>query len=335
MGGSDTILVTGGAGYVGSHVCRKLLERGYRVRALDSFLYGDKGLAQVRDNPDLELLYGDICDADDVANSVKGCKAVVALAALVGDAACDIDPEEAIAVNFRSTKLLIDECKRNHVRRLVFASSCSVYGANGTEMVTEDSPLHPVSLYARTRIMSEELLAAEHGDVDIINLRLATVCGVSPRMRFDLMVNTITARAAIDGKVQILGPKQWRPHLHVQDAAEAFVRAVTAEEHTGVATYNVGNNNQNFTIGQIADKVTGVLPNVEVEYTEANGDRRSYRVSFDRIRERLGFTPRYCVDDAIREVLDSLQSGSISDYRAPVYHNVKYLQANGVRRATA
>jgi nucleoside-diphosphate-sugar epimerase len=202
-------------------------------------------------------------------------------------------------------------------------------------MVTEDSPLHPVSLYARTRIMSEELLDAEHGDVDIVNLRLATVCGVSPRMRFDLMVNTITARAAIDGKVQILGPNQWRPHLHVQDAAEAFVRAVAAEGHKGVATYNVGNNDQNFTIGEIAEKVTELLPGTQVEYTEANGDRRSYRVSFDRIRESIGFEPSFCVDDAIREVLTTLQSGSIGDYKAPVYHNVKYLQANGVRRASA
>lgn len=334
MGGADTILVTGGAGYVGSHVCRKLLGRGYRVRVLDSFLYGDKGLAEIRDNPDLELLYGDICNVDDVRNSVRGCKGVIALAALVGDAACDIDPEEAIAVNFRSTKIMIDQCKREGVERLVFASSCSVYGANGTDLVTEDSPLHPVSLYARTRIMSEDLLQAERGDVDVINLRLATVCGVSPRMRFDLMVNTITARAAVDGKVQILGPKQWRPHLHVQDAAEAFVCAVSAKTKDGVSTFNVGNNDQNFTIGEIAEKVTGVLPETEVEYTDANGDRRSYRVSFDRIRERLGFSPSLGVDDAIREVLSALSSGTISDYRAPVYHNVKYLQANGVRRAS-
>jgi len=333
--GGDTILVTGGAGYVGSHVCRKLLGRGYRVRVLDSFLYGDRGLAEIREDPNLELRYGDICSIEDVSSSVAGCRGVIALAALVGDAACDIDPEDTVAVNFRSTKIMIDECKRHRVDRLVFASSCSVYGANGTDTVTEDSPLHPVSLYARTRIMSEELLEAEHDDVDVINLRLATVCGVSPRMRFDLMVNTITARAAIDGKVQILGPKQWRPHLHVQDAAEAFVRAVEARERKGVATFNVGTNSQNFTIGEIADKVTEMLPNTEVEYSEMNGDRRSYRVSFDRIRDALGFSPAYGVDDAIREVLTALNSGSIADYKAPVYHNVKYLQANGVRRATA
>jgi nucleoside-diphosphate-sugar epimerase len=155
--------------------------------------------------------------------------------------------------------------------------------------------------------MSEELLFNERGDVDVINLRLATVCGVSPRMRFDLMVNTITARAAIDGKVQIMGPNQWRPHLHVQDAAEAFVCAVETEERAGVATFNVGNNNQNFTIGEIAEKVTEVLPKTEVEYSDGNGDRRSYRVSFDRIRERLGFTPSFCVDDAIRESAERSQ----------------------------
>ncbi len=329
----DTVLVTGGAGYVGSHLTRKLLDRGHRVRVLDNFLYGDRGLSEVRHHPLLELRYGDICNPQDVEDAVRGCRGVIALAALVGDAACEVDPEEAMAINFRSSRLMVETCRQQKVERLVFASSCSVYGANGSNMLTEESHLNPVSLYARTRIMSEEILAQERGDVDIVILRLATVCGLSHRMRFDLMVNTITAHAVIDGKIKIIGPGQWRPHLHVQDAAEAFRRAVEVERRPAVTVFNVGDNSQNFTIAEIAAKVMEALPGTDVEYSEGNGDRRSYRVSFDRIRDQLGFTSSHCVEDAIREVSDLLHGDAIPDYKAPVYHNVKYLQANGVRRA--
>jgi nucleoside-diphosphate-sugar epimerase len=330
---ADTVLVTGGAGYVGSHLTRKLLARGHRVRVLDNFLYGDRGLADVRHHAQLEIRYGDICNPHDVHDAVRGCRAVVALAALVGDAACEIDPEEAVAINFRSSRLLVEACRQKAVERLVFASSCSVYGASGNCVLTEDSHLNPVSLYARTRIMSEEVLAQERGGVDIVILRLATVCGLSHRMRFDLMVNTITAHAVIDGRIKIVGPSQWRPHVHVQDAAEAFTRAVEAERRPGVGVYNVGDNSQNFTIGEIATKVTEALPGTSVETSDGSHDRRSYRVSFDRIANDLGFGATFRVEDAIREVAELLQGGGIPDYNSAVYHNVKYLRANGVRRA--
>ena len=334
---NDLVLVTGGAGYVGTHLTRQLLENGCRVRVLDKFLYGDHGLADVRHHPRLEVQIGDVCNLRDVAHAVQGARAVVALAALVGDPACEVDPREALIVNFESTRSLLDASRAAGIERFVFASSCSVYGANGHELLHEDSHLNPVSLYARTRIMSEEVLLQECGPVEVIILRLSTVCGVSSRMRFDLMVNAITAHAVMDQRVHITGVDQWRPHLHVQDAAAAFALAVRAP--AGVARggiFNVGHESQNFTIGEIAEKVVRTLPDTVVEYANGTGDRRSYRVSFARIRETLGFVPKFTVDDAIAEVRSVLAAGGIPDYQDEVYHNVKWLRrAKSVRQCAA
>ncbi|HEX7408175.1 MAG TPA: NAD(P)-dependent oxidoreductase [Candidatus Binatia bacterium] len=332
----NVVLVTGGAGYIGSHLVRKLLQRGYHVRVLDKFLYGEHGVAELRGDPNVELRYGDICNIRDVVQAVNGVRAVVALAALVGDAACDLDPREALTTNFESTRCLLESCREAGVQRLVFASSCSVYGANGNDLLHEGSHLNPVSLYARTRIMSEEVLLQERGPVEIVILRLSTVCGLSRRMRFDLMVNTITARASVEGRVRVVGASQWRPHIHVQDAAEAFLLAV--ESPSAVVAdeiFNVGAESLNFTVGQVADKVAEQIPGTVIEYFDHIEDRRSYRVAFDRIREKLGFVPGRNIDDAIREVRTVLQTGEVRNYADEVYHNVKSLQRNSRQRAHA
>lgn len=330
----DVVLVTGGAGYVGSHLTRKLLGRGYRVRVLDNFLYGNEGLHDLRKGEDLELIEGDICDERAMSSAVAGVRGVIALAALVGDGACDLDPERTMAINYDSTKQTITACRRAGVQRLVFASSCSVYGANGQSLLAEDSHLNPVSLYARTRLMSEELLLRESGETEVVILRLATVCGVSERMRFDLMVNTMTACAAVQNVIRVSGADQWRPHLHVQDAAEAFMLAFE-KKGVGGQIFNVGSDDQNFTIGETAEKVAAQVPGVSVEPMVNGSDRRSYRVSFERIRAMLGFKARFTVDDAIKEVSSLLLSGQINDFREERFHNLKWLSANGYRQQGA
>lgn len=323
----DLVLVTGGAGYVGSHLTRKLLARGHRVRVLDNFVYGSHGLEEVMDHPDLELQSGDICDDRALARATKGARAAVALAAIVGDAACDLEPARTMAINYESTRQLLDACRASKVERLVFASSCSVYGANGNDVIHERSQLNPVSLYARTRIMSEELLLAQ-SDVDVLILRLATVCGVSPRMRFDLMVNTMTACATAQGAIRVSGAKQWRPHLHVQDAAGAFLAAVEAGR-TREKTFNVGSDDQNYTVGEVAERVAQQYPGTQIEYAPNGHDLRSYRVAFDRIRESLPFRAARTVDDAIAEVGGLMASGQVADFRHDQFHNAKWLSASG------
>lgn len=326
---AKTVLVTGGAGYVGSHLTRKLLDRGHRVRVLDRCLYGDSGLQEIRNNPQLEFHCGNICNPDDLNTAAQGCGTVVALAARVGDAACDLDPEQTLEVNYRSTHLMLDACHRHGVERLVFASSCSVYGANGHALLTEDSHMNPVSLYAKTRIMSEEAIDDGRGDLDVVVLRLATVCGLSPRMRFDLMVNAITAHAAVERRIRIMGADQWRPHIHVQDAAEAFLCAVEIDRRMGMGVFNVGSNELNFTIREVAAKVLEALPETAVDFVETHDDPRSYRVSFDRIHREMGFVPEFRVEDAIDEIRRTLRAGFVDDYQAPIYHNAKWLSGNG------
>ena len=259
---------------------------------------------------------------------------MIALAALVGDAACDLHPERSMAINYESTRATLSACQEAGVQRLVFASSCSVYGANGNDLLREDSHLNPVSLYARTRLMSEDLLLRKARWVEVVILRLATVCGVSPRMRFDLMVNTMTACAAAQGAIRVSGAAQWRPHVHVQDAAEAFALALEARDAVG-GIFNVGSDEQNFTVGEVAEKVAGHVAGVRVEHSPNGGDARSYRVSFERICGVLGFRTTRTVDDAIKEVEQLLASGTVRDFTNPRFHNAKWLSTNGKHQGVA
>jgi len=325
---ADQVLVTGGAGYIGSHLVRQLLDRGFRVRVLEKFLYGDAGLRELEGEANLEIRSGDICSRRDMQSAVKDVRAVIALAALVGDPACELDHDETMRTNFESTRTLLETSKEAGVRRLVFASSCSVYGANGSNILDESSWLNPVSLYARTRIMSEELLVEQRGILETVILRLSTVCGWSPRMRFDLMVNTITARAVVDHAIRVVGPTQWRPHIHVQDAATAFLRAAIDAPATAAQgdIYNTGGETQNFTVGEVAAKVVAQVPETSVTYSDQVDDLRSYKVGFTRIRERLGFTPSLGVDDAIREVRENLEKGVVTDCNDDIYSNLKSMR---------
>jgi nucleoside-diphosphate-sugar epimerase len=320
------VLVTGGAGYVGSWLVRRLLEREYRVRVLDGFLYGDHGLRDVQDHPRLELIEGDIRHVGTVTRAAKNVSGVIALAALVGDAACDLDPEETVGINYDSVRVLADVCRRHEVPRLVFASSCSVYGANSELVLNEGSWLNPVSLYARTRILSEEALLRDEA-LGVVILRLATVFGLSFRMRFDLLVNTLTLHAAANGKMNVFGGNQWRPNLHVQDAADAFVAALEAPaERVNRGIFNVGANENNHTILEVAEKVRKFLPNSGLEIKGDQVDARDYRVSFDKIHQVMGFKPRFRVEDGIREIADALASGRIRNPFADVYHNYRHLK---------
>jgi nucleoside-diphosphate-sugar epimerase len=323
-----TILVTGGAGFIGSHLVRLLLERGYRVRVLDNFAYGAAGLATVREHPRLEILNGDICDMKAVARGVRNTHGVIALAAIVGDPACNLDPEETVNFNYQSTKILKEACTFYGVRRLVFASSCSVYGANSNGLLTERSSLNPVSLYARTRILSESILFDREGDVEPVVLRLATVFGASPRMRFDLVVNTLTARAVVDGKVTIFGGNQWRPHVHCHDAARAFVLALAAPaDAVAGEVFNVGGSDLNMRILDLGKLVASTVGGaVEVVIGDNARDPRDYQVGFEKIRKTLGFVPERSLQDGIREVADAIRaSRALQSYQDPVYHNVHAL----------
>jgi len=327
-GGQDRhVLVTGGAGYIGSHLTRLLLARGYQVRVLDRFDYGHSGLVGLK-HPRLEVLRGDICNSRDLSRAVHGTSGVIALAAIVGDPACNLDPEETINLNYSATKILVDACSLYDVRRLVFASSCSVYGANGDALLRETSRLNPVSLYARTRVLSENILFDRRGDVEPVVLRLSTVFGLSPRMRFDLVVNTLTAQAVVDRRIAVFGGNQWRPNVHCRDAARAFVAALEAPAAAVAGEiFNVGGDELNHRIDEIGAMVREIVGDVELRRQGEVTDPRDYRVSFEKIQQLLGFTPQFSVRDGIREVAAAVRADpTLRGYQNPVYSNVQALK---------
>jgi len=325
----ETILVVGGAGYIGSLLVRKLLERGYRVRVLDSLVYGSSPIEEVVLHPRFKFLHGDCRNIRDVVRAMAGVRAVVHLAAIVGDPACDRDQKTAREINYAATRMMIEIAKGEGVRRFVFASSCSVYGASD-ELMTEASTVSPVSLYAETKVDSEkELLAATGEGFHPTVLRFSTIFGLSPRPRFDLVVNLLTAKAVKEGLVTIFNGEQWRPFLHVADAAESIVRVLEAPADVVAGqTYNVGDDTLNCTLTGVAEKIREEFPNVRVEHVN-NSDRRNYRVSFQKISQELGFSCSRTLEDGMRELKVAFENGLILDYHLPLYSNAKFLQQYG------
>ena len=327
-----TVTVTGGAGYVGSVVVRALAKRGYPIRVLDNFLYRDDTLQALPDGARLEIVRGDVCDPEALDRAFAGSAAVLHLAGLVGDPACALDPKWTRAVNQDSSFAVAEAARRQKVEHLVFASTCSVYGAAGDDWLTEESPTAPVSLYAETNLRAEEILRENlaGSGTHLTVLRFATIFGVSPRMRFDLVVNLLTARAATSGGIEVHGGGQWRPQVHVEDVAEAL--CLSFERPNGESRiFNVGADAHNYRVAEIAERVAQAFPGTRVEVSDVQ-DPRSYRVSFARIEEELGFRPQRNVEFGIQEVSRFLTSHH-PDLTSPLYHNERALKAR--RQASA
>jgi nucleoside-diphosphate-sugar epimerase len=326
----DTYLVVGGAGYIGSILVRDLLSQGHRVRVLDSLVYGDSAIIDICGDPRFELIPGDCRNIKSVVAAVKGCKAVVHLAAIVGDPACEQERQAALEINYAATRMLIEIAKGEGVERLIFASSCSVYGATD-QMMDEHSPVNPISLYARTKIDSERaLLEARTDSFHPVILRFATVFGNSHRPRFDLVVNLLTAKAYQEGVITIYNGHQWRPFIHVRDICCAIGRVIAAPtELVSGQIFNVGDNGLNATLSDVATSIQRQFPDTRVEHID-NCDRRNYRVSFDKIHSALGFSCRYTLDEGILELKAAFDSRQITDYTDVYYSNLKSLQQNSL-----
>jgi len=331
-----SVLVTGGAGYIGSGLCALLLERGYRVVVFDQFFFGREPLNRIKNHPRLKIVRGDVRDTRKVAPLLEKGMGVVHLASLSNDPSCDLDQRWSVDVNHEATVRLARAAKRAGCSRFVFASSCSVYGYGGGVVLTEKSPSNPVSLYARLKAMSEaELLEMADGAFSPVILRQATIFGLSPRMRFDLAINQMTLHAITRGKIFVLGGgKQWRPFLHVRDAANAFRLALEApreKAHCGV--FNVGSNENNFQIAGLAKRVGREIGNVEIEVAPEDADRRDYNVDFSRVRDVLGFAPQVDISRGIREVADFIRSAPTRDYNTGEFFNIKRMKEYAERPA--
>lgn len=327
------VVVIGGAGYIGSALIPKLLEKGYYVRLLDLFLYGMEPIAPYVNHPRLDIVRADFRQVDKVVQCMQGMDAVVHLGGIVGDPACAIDEELTIEVNLVATRTIAEIAKGFGISRFIFASTCSVYGASD-ELLDERSALNPVSLYARSKIASERvLLSLASPTFAPIILRFGTIYGLSGRIRFDLVVNLLTAKAVVDGKITIFGSDQWRPFVHVDDAATAVLKVLGAPlPLVRNQILNVGSDSQNYTLHQVGEIIHRLVPTAELIVMGSDGDRRNYRVNFSKIRRLLDFTPRWTLEQGIQQVIDALNSGVIQDYRDARYSNAKFLSEEGVSR---
>jgi nucleoside-diphosphate-sugar epimerase len=320
------ILVTGGAGYIGSTVVPLLLAGGHHVRVLDQLLHGGESLLGVWCHPEFEFMRGDIRDRGMVRAAVSDREAVVHLAALVGDPACARQPELARSTNLDASLGLIEESQASGVQRFIFASTCSNYGKmkDGTQYVDEESELSPVSLYAETKVRVELALLKCSGRPGWCPtpLRFSTIYGVSPRMRFDLTVNEFTLEMVTKKQLTVFGEQFWRPYVHVCDAARAIQTVLTAPADSVCGqVFNVGATEQNFQKQQLVDMIRPYAPEAVVDFVHKDEDPRDYRVSFQRITNRLGFKTTRTVPQGIEEVSRLVAGSVISDFAGKRYRN--------------
>ena len=317
-----SVLVTGGNGYLGSVLVKELSIRGYRTVVFDNCLTSPNFPSSLDDN-NVSFVQGDVRDSSDLASALKGVDAVVHLASIVGDPACNAAPHLAWDINYLGIISLAKACRKAGVRRFVFASTCSNYGLQFHEDMDELAPLNPQSVYAQTKIQSEHyLLSVRDEQFSPCILRFATLYGLSPRMRFDLAVNGMTIKAALENEVIVYGGDQWRPFLHVHDAARAIMHVLElTSSGTSAEIYNCGSQVENYRLKEIGQLIVQEVPSARLTVLPEEVDKRSYRINFEHIRHDLNFRCKYQVIDGIREILAAVQAGSYHDFTSPKYSN--------------
>ena len=316
--------VIGGAGYLGGIISERLLNDGHEVTVFDSLKFGRRAVENLEQRDGYRLVVGDIRDIDAVSALVQNQEAVILLAALVGEAACDKDPVETVAINYLAS-LNVAKCAEYYgIRRFIFTSTDSCYGAQENVYLTEDSPLQPISLYAelKAKVETELLALGAAGHFKPVILRLATLYGLAPRMRFDLVINLLTREAVVGQGAKIFSGEQWRPLVHVRDAAKAFSLALSASEETvGGRVFNVGSNHQNIQFKDLAGLIRQSMPEARIETVPQPPDLRDYHVCFDRISHELGFRPDYEVSQGVVEIKNALLDGRLGDPYDARYRN--------------
>ena len=322
-----TVLVTGGAGYVGSVLVPKLLAAGHAVRVLDTYYFGRECLSAVRGHPGLTEMKADLRDKFALDRALAGCTAVIHLACVSNDPSFELDPDLGRSINYDAFLPLVKLSKKHGVKRFVYASSSSVYGIKEEENVTEELSLKPLTDYSKYKAMCEEILDREREPgFATLTLRPATVCGYSPRLRLDLSVNILTNLAYHKREITVFGGEQRRPNLHIQDMTDLYVQTLRwpAEKIDG-KVYNAGW--QNLSIRAIAELVKAeVGDDVQIVATPTD-DLRSYHVSSAKIQRELGWQPRFTVPDAIRELVAAFGAGKVPNSLSdPRYFNIKTMQ---------
>jgi len=328
MRGVKSVLVTGGAGYVGAVLVPKLLDKGYMVKVFDLNIYGDDALEAVRDNPNLKEIKGDIRDQALLKKEVREMDAVIHLACISNDPSYELDPDLGKSINYDAFLSLVDISKASGVKRFIYASSSSVYGIKSESEVTEDLPLEPLTDYSKYKASCEKYLLDAATDAFIVTIiRPSTVCGYSPRLRLDLTVNILTNHAVNKGKITVFGGEQKRPNLHIEDMTNLYLFLLEQPENRlHKQVYNVGY--ENYKVCEIAEMVQNVLGgDIPIETTPSN-DNRSYHVSSKKIKQDLGFEAKHTIQEAILDLKRAFDSGEIPNPMDNIrYYNIKTMQA--------
>ncbi|MEC7649501.1 MAG: SDR family oxidoreductase [Pseudomonadota bacterium] len=332
MNEKGRVLVTGGAGYVGSYLVPKLLAAGYPVNVLDLYLYGEEVLDAIRNNPYLREFRGDLRNPKIVDSALEGCVSVIHLACISNDPSFELNPTLGKSINYDAFRPLVQAAKRKGISRFIYASSSSVYGIKETPNVTEELPLEPITDYSKYKALCEAVLEEERepGFATLI-LRPATVCGYSNRLRLDLTVNILTNHAINNGKIRVFGGSQRRPNIHIEDMTDLYIHSLNspAEKIDG-GIYNAGY--ENHQVMEIAEMVRGVVGSSVEIAVEPTSDLRSYHISSERIADQLGFTPKHSIPQAILGLSDAFASGLVPEaMSADKYYNIKTMQSVGLK----
>jgi nucleoside-diphosphate-sugar epimerase len=298
---SIKILITGGCGYKGSILTPKLLDEGHTVTVVDTQWFGN----YLQPHPNLTILKQDVQDVDKIP--LESVDTIIHLANIANDPGVELNPTLSWEINVLAAQQLADSAVRSGVKQLIYASSGSVYGVKEEAQVTEDLTLVPISVYNKTKMVAERVLLSYQNDMQIHNIRPATVCGWSPRMRLDVSVNMLTLQALKNGKITVFGGKQTRPNIHIQDMVRIYQHFL-ANPDLPSGCYNAGF--ENISILDIAEKVQEKIT-AEIVVSESN-DPRSYRQNSDKLRA-TGFEPQFTISDAIDEVIEKYRSGELVD----------------------
>ena len=319
------ILIVGGGGFIGTVLASKLLEKNYHVTILDKLIYDHKIIEKnFNKKKNLNFILGDVCDLNTQIKSIKDIDIVVYLAEIVGDPACSAKPEDALKTNYLSVLSFANLCSHLAIDKFIYTSSCSVYGLDkNNKLLNEKSNLNPVSHYARIKIMSEKaLLSSSNNYFKPTIVRLGTVFGPSKRMRFDLVVNTMSKFAYFNNKIDVFGGNQWRPNIHVEDVADGIISIIKSKKKKiENQIFNLSNDKLNLQIIDIAEKVKATFKNAKLNVIKTSTDPRNYKVTSRKIKNKTGFVAKKSIENSLKEIKNMFRLKKIKNPDNKIYNN--------------